>query len=458
MLLTKYIKSNRLVSKMKFRIIRSRILKNIFSVVIASVLGMLLLLAVFCLPKDKMFRHVYQSLPILEKEFTDGIVLDGYPASLTGNFTDCLMLFFCIYDNQEHSTLEQVMHMYRGESSEGEGWMPGVSLRDYCNGIGNVKEVEYSRYWHGYLVILKPLLMLTNLNSIRMLMSVTQLLLIGLIIYYSTIRNEGKLALAFLISFPFFYFASMFMSLSLSICFYIMTIVVLIQLRFHEELDCKNWYMEFFLVTGMATAYFDFLTYPLVTLAFPLVVSLYLDKVSWKTKMQKLTGYSVQWGIGYAGLWVMKWVLSDLLTGSNVIDDAVSTLLSRTGTASNGNKFIGLFLVIDRNLEVYLNWSFYILGIFAIVWLVYYIAKNKQKYCDLMILKQRMVIISVAMYPIIWYFVTQNHSEEHYMFTCKNIAIIIFSVICGIIYETERYEGESDENLQTGSFRQSKGL
>ncbi len=412
-------------------------MKNVFSVLMASILGLLLLLAVFCLPKDKMFWHVYQSLPALEKEFTDGVILDGYPASLTGNFTDCLMLFFSIYDNQEHSTLEQVMHMYRGESSEGEGWTPGESLRDYCYGIGNMREVEYGRYWHGYLVILKPLLMLTNLNSIRMLMSVMQLMLVGLIIYFSTKRNEGRLALAFLVSVPFFYFSSMFTSLSLSICFYIMAIIVLIQLRYHEKLEKKKWYWELFLMSGMTTAFFDFLTYPLVTLTFPLVVVLYLDKGDWKKKGQKLLGYSMQWGVGYAGLWAMKWILSDLLIGSNVMGDAISTLLSRTGNASVGNKFTGLFVVIGRNLEAYLNWSFYILGIFVIIWLVYYIVKNRQKFCDIVILKHRLVILSITLYPVIWYFVTQNHSEEHYMFTCKNIAIIVFSVICAITYQTE---------------------
>ena len=422
---------------MKPKEIFYRVWKNMLYIFLGGVAGVLLLLLVFQLPTDKMYVHVYQSLPTLEKEFTEGVLVDGYQASLTGNFTDCLMLLYSIYDNPEHSTLEQVMHMYRTESSVGDGWAPGESLRDYCNGVGVDKEISYGRYWHGYLALLKPLLMITNLNSIRMMMSVTQLLLVGIIIYFAAKRGNGKLALAFLAAVPFFYFVSMFTSLSLSICFYIMAVVVLISLCCHEKLKEKKRYFNFFLIIGMAVAYFDFLTYPLVTLAFPLIVVLYLDKEAWKAKLKKIFGYGIQWGFGYLGLWSAKWIFSDLLTDSNVIRDAVSTVLERTGAASDGNKITGLFLVFSRNLEVYFNWSFYILAFFVIIFLAYHIVKNKEVYTNLESLKERFVILSVALFPIIWYFVTQNHSEEHYMFTCKNIAIMIFAVICAVTYETE---------------------
>lgn len=415
----------------------NRILKNILYLLCGGVAGVLLLLLVFQLPTNKMYTHVYQSLPTLGKEFTEGIVVDGYQASLTGNFTDCLMLFYSIYENPEHSTLEQVMHMYRTESTVSDGWAPGESLRDYCNGVVQDKELSYGRYWHGYLVLLKPLLMITNLSSIRMIMSVTQLLLVGIIIYAATKRGIGNLAIAFLASVPFFYFVSMFTSLSLSICFYIMAAAVLIVLCGHEKLKEKNRYLYFFLLVGMATAYLDFLTYPLVTLAFPLIVVLYLDKEVWKTKVQKLFSYSIQWGIGYIGLWALKWIFSDVLTGSSIIADAVGTVFERTGTAGGGNKLVGLFTVLARNLEVYFNWSFYILALFVIIFLAFHLIKNKCWKPDFNTIKEKMVILGISLYPIIWYFLTQNHAEEHYMFTCKNVAIIVFAVLCAVTYDKD---------------------
>ena len=120
------------------------------------VAGLLLLLLVYCIPVSPMKVHIRQSLPMLEKEFSDSELLEGYPGSLTGSFTDCLMLENAIYTSDEHTTLEQILRMYRGESGTGDGWAPGNSLADYAWDARQPREVEYARYWHGYLVVLKP--------------------------------------------------------------------------------------------------------------------------------------------------------------------------------------------------------------------------------------------------------------------------------------------------------------
>ena len=80
-----------------------------------GILGTLLLWVIHLLPVDRMRVHVYQSLSMLREEFTDSLVIKGYEATLTGSFTDCLMLENTIYYNDAHSTFEQAMMMYRKE-------------------------------------------------------------------------------------------------------------------------------------------------------------------------------------------------------------------------------------------------------------------------------------------------------------------------------------------------------
>ena len=141
------------------------IILNAIVLVIGSVLGLLALIAVHMLPVQTMQENVFWSLGMIEKEFTDEVLIDGYNATLTGNFTDCLMLEHAVYSNDEHTVLEQVLNMYRAETYYDEayedGWWPGRSLWDYLYGIEQPREVTYGRYWHGYLVILKPLLYLS---------------------------------------------------------------------------------------------------------------------------------------------------------------------------------------------------------------------------------------------------------------------------------------------------------
>ena len=84
-----------------------KILRNNITILIcAPIFGLLLLLLVQQLPTEPMRQHVYWSMDMIEQEFTDELVVDGYRSTLTGNFTDCLMLEHAIYNNPEHSSLE----------------------------------------------------------------------------------------------------------------------------------------------------------------------------------------------------------------------------------------------------------------------------------------------------------------------------------------------------------------
>lgn len=409
-----------------------RIIRNdILLLAGGTVIGLLLLFLVYCIPVSPMKEHIRQSLSMLEEEFFDSDLLEGYPGSLTGSFTDCLMMENAVYDSGEHTTLEQILRMYRGESGTGDGWAPGLSLRDYVQGVEQPREVEYARYWHGYLVVLKPLLFLTSFNTIRMFASALQLILVGAVAMACGRRKEEFLGRAFLISVPFLYYFSLFASLSLSICFYLMAVLVLIQLRWDQAFREKGWYSAFFLTAGMATAYFDFLTYPLVTLGFPLCVCLYFDGSGAKNACRRLVGYSVQWGAGYLGLWTAKWALSDILAGSGTIQDGVSTIFTRTGSAADSTRFAGFLTVIKLNIGVYSNWAFLLLLLGTAVWLLFHIYRRRSR-IDRERVAAGAVLFLVALFPFIWFFLTQNHSEQHWLYTFKIFSVSIFAGICGV--------------------------
>ena len=410
------------------------VLRNIGGMILGTLLGILLLWAVFLLPTDRMFTHVAQSMPLLEREYADSQVILGYPATLTGTFTDCIMLLNAIYENPERDSMEQIMYMYRPESSMGEGWSPGISLSDYMNGASGQRELEYARYWHGYLVFLKPLLWLTNVNSIRLMASVFQLLLVGGVLHACLKRKEEGLGLAYLFSVPFFYFLSMYASFSLSICFYILSIALLVQLKWNDKMEQKEVYPYFFLIVGMATAYFDFLTYPITTLVFPLCVCAYLcsDK-GWK-KMGPIVTYCFQWGMGYLGLWAMKWIVTDVFWGENIIKDAISTIFQRTGTAGTQSRLSGWLYVLSKNCEPFLNWGYFLLMLLCLgfgIWMLV----HQRRSLDKGLLLEKLIITGLACIPLMWFMVTGNHSSEHYVFTCKNVAAMVFPVLCGWCYK-----------------------
>lgn len=413
----------------------SFIRNNVTILVVAPIVGLLLMLLVHFLPTDTMRQNVYWSMDMIIPEFTDELVVEGYRSTLTGNFTDCLMLHHAIYSNEEHSSLEQVLHMYRSESYNVEGdptgWEPGRSLFEYLNDIEQPREVEYGRYWHGYLVILKPLLLFTSFNTIRLLNGALQLIAAGFIVIGLTRKKAEPLAKAFLVSLPFMFFISTFSSLSLSICFYLMAVALLAQLKWDEKLYKKNLYYVFFLMVGIATSYFDFLTYPLVTLAYPLCVYLYFHGGRLKEQLRKSFLFCMEWGIGYVGMWASKWLLCDLLSDSSTIKDALDTIGTRTQSAQGGYGFGGFTEVLQVNIAPFMNRGYLVILFIVLLLAIIGIFRNGIMKSILKI-RKTIPYLAIAILPFIWYLATQNHSVQHWQYTCRIIAITVFAGVTAL--------------------------
>ncbi len=423
---------------------KKRFLRQIVILLVTPIVGLLSLYLVHKLPTEMMREHVYWSMDLIADEFEDETVVRGYRATLTGNFTDCLMLEHAIYDHKDHSDLEQVLHMYRAESfydpSDPDGWQPGESLRDYVNFVPATREVEYGRYWHGYLVFLKPLLLITGVGSVRMLFSALQLLLTVWIVVLMTEKRMKHEAVGFAFSLPFMFFISTFASMSLSICFYLVQVSMIVMLKNEGGIEKRAAWPELFLLIGMATSYFDFLTYPVVTLGFPMTLY-YLIKMknekeaSEKKKTGALIGelliLSAEWGSGYGFMWAAKWLIAALLGHKGLIKDAVDTVFVRLQSAEGVSRGTGFFKVVRLNMGPFLNWGYFLLGIVGLTIAIVFILRNinfrKIEYGYVLI------FFLIALYPFIWYLLLENHSEQHFVYTCRNLAVTVFALACTII-------------------------
>lgn len=407
--------------------------RHFFILIIIPISGFIAVFLVHMIPVNKMQEHVFWSLDMIAREFENEVLIDGYSATLTGNFTDCLMLEHAVYENEAHSTLEQTLRMYRGESfydpASPDGWHPGESLVDYLYGVEQTREVEYSRYWHGYLVVLKPLLFLTSVNTIRLINACLQLFMVGWCVILMTKKKEDGLAYAFLGALPFLYFVSTFASLSQSICLYLMLLAVMILLAFDNSLYKNKLFGIYFLLVGMATAYFDFLTYPLITLGFPLCIYLSLHGENCKKNCFQMFRLSAEWTVGYAWMWISKWMITDLLTDSHTIRDALRTILARTDSADGYGRGAGFIKVLFSNLQPYMNWAYIILLIMFIIIALLKVIQMKK--CVIR-LKKAVPYFILSMYPLVWWFLAQNHAEEHWMFTCKIVSISVFALLTGV--------------------------
>ena len=177
----------------------------------------------------------------------------------------------------------------------------------------------------------------------------------------------------------------------------------------------------------MITSYSDTLTFPLVTLGFPLIVCLYLDEE--KTgQIKNLFKYSIFWAIGYVWMWASKWLLTDIFTDNNTINDALQTVMQRTDKADS-NLISGFLSVIKANISPYANWSFFICVAISGLLVLFYLLKNKNNRINI---SNAFPFLIIVIYPFAWWFLTQNQSSEHWVFTCRIFSISIFAILASI--------------------------
>lgn len=393
--------------------------------ILGILLGVALIVVAYMLPTNRIKENIKKSINTFEDEGPYCVVVNGYIGTQLDNFTDTIMLSNAIYDGND-SIIEKSMKIYRYKYS---GENPTEQLvQSFLDKEIITDKISYSQYWHGYLVFLKPILLFFSYSDIRIINQIVQVLLIVLISYLLAKRNINEHIPPFIIGILSIVPGVVSLSLQFSTTMYIFLISIAIVLIFYEKL--KEKYIYLFLILGMITSFLDFLTCPILTLGMPMIYLIILNKDNWKKDLINIIRFSIMWGIGYAGMWMGKWIISSILLQENLITDALDKILERT---SNENAY-GSFTrnaVIKRNLELILTIPNILMIVANFIYIFYKsikmkLWKNKRQYLKIL------PFTIIASMPFAWYFLVSNHSFIHYWFTYRNLAISIVAILSGI--------------------------
>ena len=166
------------------------ILLGAVSLLLAIVLGTAAMIAVYCLPTRRMNDNVGKSQEIQHSEQSRFTWAPGYAGTGLDGYTDAIMLGNAVFRGtgdpiQDAMRNPRVMY----DISDGS---PVDSLIRYVNKseLDPGHQVEYARYWHGYLVLLKPLLLFFTLPDLRMMNLMVQFILM-LAVLLELYRQRG---------------------------------------------------------------------------------------------------------------------------------------------------------------------------------------------------------------------------------------------------------------------------
>ena len=382
------------------------------------VAGTLALMAVYCLPVRPIQEHVRVSVDAFLEEGDNPFVLPGYKGASLDNTTDAIMLGNAVYQS-EFPVYQAAMKAGRAELDNEH---PQLALKKYLNQDQGLTLTSYERYWHGYLVVLKPLLLVFNYGQIRILNGIVMAILVLLILRQLWKRDLRRGMLAFLLSVAGLFPMALPYSLQFSTSFYVGTGISLFLLYRYEKIKEKEQYIEMFFLAGALTSYVDFLTYPIYALGIPLVLCIVLDNENIGNELKRIVTCACSWGSGYLLMWAGKWLIGSALLKENIFADALQTVMGRA-SGEVGAEQISRIMAVLRNFYIYFNLYGVLLAGILILLVGIWCIRNRA----VMKIDQALLLLLVAAGPICWYLVTANHAYIHYWFTFRNLSVSIFA-------------------------------
>lgn len=403
--------------------------KILLTIIGGGGIGLVLLILVYAIPTERMFQNAKASVEIFEQEGVHQQTVYGYQATTLDNYTDAWMMRHALYSGEE-SLLEKSLHVYRYAYTHGEASDVCESLIVYLKGAEGYERKSYGRYWHGYLVILKPLLFFFDYGDIRQILKITALSLLIYLCILMEKKNMMKFIPAFAAAMVCIEFHSVGMSMQYTWVFMIAMISSILLLKGVPKAVNASGVSMMFLIIGMCTSYFDFLTYPVFTLGIPLTIWAFQMSVSEQKGNRLLMAFlnCVHWAVGYAGLWGLKWIIYSAFTGENLIEDAMQSVLERTAHDVMGEQ-ISYLKTVWENIGVLAKYP-YVLACLAALCVLFILDKKERHAGN----RQSLVTyLFIAALPFLWYGVSMNHSYVHAYMTYKDLGVTVFAGMCAII-------------------------
>ena len=409
--------------------------------------GYVLLLFVYLLPTEPMRAHLAEAAVVLSGEREYHRVIPGVVSTQLDNYTDSWMMGNAVYDSPR-PVYERALTCTSADFGGG----PLDGLVCYLGAEKGYREVDYTRYWHGYLVLLKPFFLLFDYADLRVFNVIVQLLLVFLIFRAFSKAGYELEAWGYVLSVLFMMPVVIPLSIQFSVIFYLTNFSVLVLLKAYDWIVEQNGLLLYFQLIGMCASYFDLLTYPVASLGVPLVCILLLgaDRDSW-TKVKNVVCLSVSWGFGYGAMWAGKWILSTLVLRDNVIANALSQILLRASHTQNGERLTVLDTWL-RNVEFYFEKPFLILIALCLAAVLAGIFRSRGQLADVCI--DSIPFLLVAVMPFVWYALAGQHSYEHHWFTFRGLVTTVFACmcICARLYRDTNM-GYSRRSFRNGGFR-----
>lgn len=367
--------------------------------------------------------------------FCDGRKLNG----IADNYADSIWLNIAWYMGKGNPVKASLDTKYFDGEDGGENIGLFIAVSDE-----NVEaNTEYTRYWHGTAGILRFLHLFTDVNGIKTI-GVCLIFVLAIILQVLLIRGKKlSLAIVFMLSFCVIETWKIGLCIEYQPAFILCFLMCILCLLLEKKGD--HWIIGLSVVSGVMTAFFDFLTTETMVIAVPLILVVLVRSKDGRLENLKkslawLISCGIAWVLSYGGTFLVKWTMATAVTGENCFASALHSVEERVaGTAEEiiPGGVIGrsIYAVVSNvsvlfDAEERVDWTLAIIGTMLFVGMiltVLYLFPKKERDKTATVL-----LMSLGSVVFLRYLVLGNQSYLHSFFTYRALVSVIFAVF-GIV-------------------------
>lgn len=298
-------------------------------------------------------------------------------------------------------------------------------FRDDLNGyqsiLGREKaDHEYSRYWHGSQILWRPLLTVLTARQIMLLCYGVYTILFMILMFRLGKQQQIPLAVGLIVIHTVWLIPNVFRVLNF-IPVFLITVGAMLALCSDRVKP-----VVVFGVTGMLTAFFDFLTIETIALTFPLLLIVCREQKAGTLKILNCAKYGALWLFCYCFTFLYKWLLASVILGKNYFAVAIR---EATKYKCDYGRLMSVKINVNAMMfgKVSYNASFAILfyTVMALILFLYFFRKpgtEKFLFC----------VLIVCLIPYLRYFVMDGHSWEHAYMEFRAQLVIVPAILVAV--------------------------
>lgn len=421
--------------------------KGVGAFVLTMAVCMGLLLAVCALiPQEIIRESCLQTDAYFQKTVNYPMLVEGAEITRMDNYADAALMGVIWHADTQHPLQSMISARYRHTDG-------GPIRQEFHESVAEGAEAnnEYSRYWHGSQVLVRPLLTFASIEGVRAILFGLLMAMVAVLSVLLVRQKALRALLAFWAGLLLVHFWMTAFTLEYLMPFLVMTgTCIAVALLWREMGERRESRMTAIcIVSGAVACFVDFLTTETLTFTVPVLLwlMLYKEHGGERLPFRRIMGLLLRWGIAwlgaYAAAFLLKWLLVWLVLGRDALMNALSVAAMRMERAIEVEGLaqpvsVSSFRQIPDMLAFNMGALFpfassggawLLAGVLAVLGMVFYLFRGRDTDGAFIA-----ALLLAGLIPYVRFMALSSHSLDHWFFTYRAQMAGVMAVFAVMTY------------------------